>query len=411
VTSTSPYAWRPGDAWLDARIETRPSPGTARAPATPAGAALARVYAVFPSAIRLSCGIAVAAVALVVRTPNVNVPLLAVVVAVLTVWAVVFYRRAVRRGASARLVLADLALTIACCLLMPYLVAPAVLPGGVSWIAVLASTSVIVCQFALPTWAGVTAGITVTAAYAYGAVAAGGPDEALAHAIILLLQTVFAAGLVYLTLRSSRAADRTFADFERTEKEAVIARAAREAERRQNRDLHDTVLSTLTIVGLGAVGPHSRALRARAAADLRALTDPARVTVADPYAPVALDGRLARVVDGVPIPVTESLEPCAVPLIAAEAIADSAAAALSNVARHAPGAPAWLRLHRAGATVVVDVIDAGPGFDPTGIPSHRYGIRESIVGRMATVGGTATIDAAPGRGARIRLEWTDGRRA
>ena len=187
----------------------------------------------------------------------------------------------------------------------------------------------------------------------------------------------------------------------------MIARAAREAERRQNRDLHDTVLSTLTIVGLGAVGPYSRALRARAAADLQALIDPARVAVADPLSRVALDARLQRVLDAMPMRVTESLEPCTVPLVAAEGIADSAAAALSNVARHAPDAAAWLRLHRAGNTVVVEVIDAGPGFDPGRIPTHRYGLRESIVGRMASIGGAALVDSAPGRGTRIRLEWTD----
>lgn len=407
-TSTSGDPLPHSNTWLDARIETRSTfTGTAHAPATPAGGALARVYAVFPAAIRLSCGIAVALVALVVRTPPVNVPLLATVVTVLTVWSLVFYRRAVKNGASARLVVVDLGLTVATCLLMPWLVTPDLLPGGVSWIAVLASTSVIVCQFALPTWAGVLAGVVVTVAYVIGANWTGSPEEAGAHAVILLFQTVFGAGLVYLTMRSSRAADRAFAAYERSQKEAVIARAAREAERRQNRDLHDTVLSTLTIVGLGAVGPYSRALRARAAADLQALIDPARVAVADPLSRVALDARLQRVLDAMPMRVTESLEPCNVPLVAAEGIADSAAAALSNVARHAPDAAAWLRLHRAGNTVVVEVIDAGPGFDPGRIPTHRYGLRESVVGRMASIGGAALVDSAPGRGTRIRLEWTD----
>lgn len=330
-----------------------------------------------------------------------------VVVAGLTVWAVVFYRRTVRSGVSVGLAVGDLILTAACCLLMPYLVAPAVLPGGVSWIAVLASTSVIVCQFALPTWAGVLAGLGITIVYAVGAMWANNEEEAIAHAIILLLQTIFASGLVYLTMRSSAVADRAFAAYQRVVHEAVIARAAREAERRQNRDLHDTVLSTLTIVGLGGVGSRSRALRARASADLHTLTDPARTAVLDPHALVPLDERLQQMLDAAPIAVTESLEPCLVPLVAAEAIADSAAAALSNVVRHAPGAAAWIRLHRAGPTVVVEVIDAGPGFDPTHIPPYRYGLRESIVGRMAAVGGVVSIDTAPGRGSRIRLEWTD----
>ena len=55
--------------------------------------------------------------------------------------------------------------------------------------------------------------------------------------------------------------------------------------------------------------------------------------------------------------------------------------------------------------LVVEVADDGPGFDPATVPAHRYGLRESIHGRMATVGGRAEVTSAPGAGTRIRLEW------
>ncbi len=77
------------------------------------------------------------------------------------------------------------------------------------------------------------------------------------------------------------------------------------------------------------------------------------------------------------------------------------------MARHAPGASTLLRLRRLAGTVAVEVIDDGPGFDPAAVPAHRYGLREAVRGRMATVGGRADIDSAPGRGTRIRLEWSD----
>ncbi|MET8837871.1 hypothetical protein ABZV78_28715, partial [Micromonospora sp. NPDC004540] len=50
--------------------------------------------------------------------------------------------------------------------------------------------------------------------------------------------------------------------------------------------------------------------------------------------------------------------------------------------------------------------DDGPGFDPASVPAHRYGLRESIHGRMSTVGGRAEVTSAPGAGTRIRLEWS-----
>jgi signal transduction histidine kinase len=59
--------------------------------------------------------------------------------------------------------------------------------------------------------------------------------------------------------------------------------------------------------------------------------------------------------------------------------------------------------------VLVEIEDAGIGFDPATVPAHRYGLRGSIHERMATVGGRAEIASAPGAGTRVRLEWRDGR--
>jgi signal transduction histidine kinase len=386
-----------------------PEPPDVEPTANPAGDALARVYAVFPAAIRLSCGIAVAIVALAVRVPPVEAVPLAIAVVVLTIWSVVFYRVTVARGILARVVLVDLALTIGACLAMRVLVAPDVMPGGVSWVAVLASTSIVTAQFALRVLHGSILGLTVAVAYTVGAIIADQPSEGYTHSAVLVVQTFLVAGLVYLTRRSARAADSVFSAYERSQREAVISRAAREAERKQNRDLHDTVLSTLTMVGLGGVATQSPMLRSRAASDLRTLFDPARRPVLDPTAKVSLDERLRQVVERYEgYPLTAALESCLVPSSVVDALAESADAALSNVVRHAEGSVAWLRLHRTRDSVVVEVIDVGPGFDMTDIPPHRYGIRESIMARMASVGASARIDTAPGNGTRIQLEWVDG---
>ncbi|MFG1720889.1 sensor histidine kinase [Micromonospora chalcea] len=383
-----------------------PLPGSP--PARPAGEAFALIFTTFPAVLRLTCGLVGAVVALSVRTPPVRVALLIPAVVVLTAWSVWYAWRAFRHGIDGPLVAGDVALTTAAAFAVPWLVAPEVLPGEASWIAVLASSTVINTQATAPARWSVPAGLLVTAAYVTGATLAGNPVEARAHAGTLLVQTGSTAVMTAVMRRRIGRADAAFADYQRLSHEAVVARAAREAERRHNRDLHDTVLGTLTMVGLGAV-PDSATLRERCAHDLRTLTALAGARTAGAAGEADLDERLREVLAGMSEPaVTATLEPCRLPAEVATALADSAAAALANVARHAPGVAASLRLAREGSAVVVEVADDGPGFDPATVPAHRYGLRESIHGRMATVGGRAVVTSAPGAGTRIRLEWSDG---
>ncbi|SCL39064.1 Signal transduction histidine kinase [Micromonospora rhizosphaerae] len=374
----------------------------------PAGGAFTLIFTAIPALLRVTCGLVGAVVALAVRTPPVRVALLVPVVIALTAWSVWYAVRALRRGVGGPLVVGDVALTTSACLLLPWLVAPEVLPGEGSWLAVLASTTVINAQATAPARWSVPAGLLVTAAYAVGAADAGNPVEARTHAATLLVQTGCAAMMTAVMRRRIDRADRAFADYQRLDREAVVARTAREAERRQNRDLHDTVLATLTMIGLGAVPGPSPALRDRCTADLRTLTAPADARSAPPAGPVALDDRLRTVLARLPeLPVTAALQPCTVPAEVAEALAESVAAALSNVVRHAPGTNVTLRLARVADAVVVEVADDGPGFDPATVPAHRYGLRESIRGRMTTAGGRAEVASAPGAGTRVRLEWPD----
>ncbi|MEQ4301684.1 ATP-binding protein [Plantactinospora sp. B6F1] len=380
----------------------------------PAASALGWVYTIFPALLRLTCGIACAVPALAVRTPPVSTPLLVGVVGLLTAWSVLFAAMVVRWRRPAPAMAVDILLTVGTCLLVRDVVAAEVLPGEVSWVAIQSSTSVIVAQFILPTARSVPAGLLVAVAYGIGVHLAGNDTEAVGHAITLTVQTGCAAALAGVARRSSRLADAAFAAYQQTALAALTARAARAAERQQNRDLHDTVLSTLTVVGLGAVPARSPMLRERAAADLRTLAGLAGnqpVVAPEPAAEVrliALDERLRALLGRLPeLRASAALEPCEVPAPVAEAVTHSTGEALSNVLRHAPGASASVRLCHSGGTVAVEVVDDGPGFDPEAVPRHRYGLRESVHGRMATVGGRAEVSSAPGRGTRIRLEWSD----
>ncbi len=49
------------------------------------------------------------------------------------------------------------------------------------------------------------------------------------------------------------------------------------------------------------------------------------------------------------------------------------------------------------------VRDRGRGFDPDAVPADRKGLAESIRGRMARRGGTATVRTAPGEGTEVAL--------
>jgi signal transduction histidine kinase len=92
----------------------------------------------------------------------------------------------------------------------------------------------------------------------------------------------------------------------------------------------------------------------------------------------------------------------------AETTAELAAAvreALSNVDKHAPGAQAWVLLEDLGGEVVVTVRDDGPGI-PEGQLERaeaegHLGVAKSIRGRVRELGGTITLDTAPGTG----TEW------
>ena len=76
-------------------------------------------------------------------------------------------------------------------------------------------------------------------------------------------------------------------------------------------------------------------------------------------------------------------------------------------------APAWVLVERLGDDVLVSVRDEGPGIAPGRLErargEGRLGVSESVCGRMADLGGTATLVTAPGQGAEWELMLPLGR--
>jgi signal transduction histidine kinase len=323
----------------------------------------------------------------------------------LALWTLAYGLVAVRRGLVPWLVVADLVVTAAAGLVIGELVPVERVTLGATWVGILLTVCVMGVGLAWPAWASVPAGLAVTAAYVVGCRLAGAPEAGTGHAFVVVTQVVAVAAVMALVRRARTAADAAFVEAQAARLRASIERSRRADERRQLVLLHDTALATLTMVGAGAITASSPRLRERAARDVAAF-DGLR-GIPDPKS-VRLDERLATVARDVPASVTVTVDatPCVVPGQVAEAFLGGVEEALANVVRHSGSDRAVLAVEAAGDRIVVRVVDHGRGFDPEGVPAHRYGVRDSIAARMRGVGGTARVASAPGRGTEWVMQWS-----
>ena len=190
---------------------------------------------------------------------------------------------------------------------------------------------------------------------------------------------------------------------------AATAQAALAERERLARSIHDGVLQVLGLVhraGRDAGGEWGRLAAAAAEQEerLRALITSTPVT-----GPTA--GDLAASLRGLRAPgVTVSTPAAPVPVSAhvAGQLTGAVRAALANVEQHAgPDARAWVLLEEDRDALRVTVRDDGAGFTPERLAAAaaqgRLGVARSVRGRIADLGGTCTITAAPGQGTLIEM--------
>jgi signal transduction histidine kinase len=103
--------------------------------------------------------------------------------------------------------------------------------------------------------------------------------------------------------------------------------------------------------------------------------------------------------------VAVTVQACSVSQEVGDAFEGAVDEALRNVADHARTTAAALTLVAFDGQVVAEVSDRGRGFDPDAPPGHHFGVRESIVGRMSSIDGHASVKSAPGAGTVWTLEW------
>jgi signal transduction histidine kinase len=365
----------------------------------PSDRALAGLAAQYAVALRLGSAVVDAVVGPLAATAGVSAWWLYPVVAGLCGWSVVFAWVVRRDGLTWRIAVPDAVVIAVVVAAQRHVVPAGMIADATTWMLPLASTSVFILQLALrPVYSLPAAGV-ITAVYVAGVRHPAGEW-------FLVLQAVVTAALMTLVRNGGRSADVVIAAGREAEQEMRAEAARRADERQQHRQLHDTILSTLTMIAAGAFAGPSPALSAQAAGDLDVL----RVL---PEAPGPASGdagdlcaRLAEVLAQA-APLRARLTPAAVslpPAVAGE-VAACVAEALRNVARHAGTGQAHVRVRGGDGWVIVEIADEGRGFDPQSLPASRRGIRESIAGRMLAAGGTGVVSSQLGAGTTVVLRW------
>jgi signal transduction histidine kinase len=369
--------------------------------AGPSDQALHRLAGWYAIALRLGGAVLLTAAAVLAATKLTSGWWLGAPLTVLFLWSAVFAWRVRRSGLTPAIVLMDAAAISALALVQQHLVPAVLIKDDTTWMLPLACTSVYILQIALRPWLGLPAAAIVVIAYGIGA-------GHLTAAWLLIVETIVAAGLVAVIRGGARQADVVVAAGLETERQIRVQEARRADEREQHRQLHDTVLSTLTMVAAGAFAQPSRALTAHAARDLQVLRALAVApAVTDGQVPLTdLRPKLEQVVASTDdLAVRLKLAPVTLPSPVTDQLVACVGEALRNVERHAGTGQADVTVTGGAGWAVVKIADSGCGFDPAATPPSRWGIRESITGRMLAAGGRAAIASRPGAGTTVTVSW------
>lgn len=190
-------------------------------------------------------------------------------------------------------------------------------------------------------------------------------------------------------------------------------RAEAEAERRERirieerervaARLHDSVLQTLALIQREPDGERAQSLARRQDRELRAWLYGGE----DPGAPTTLGAALRAAVGEI-----EDAYDVGVGLVQAadlpldpvlDTLVEAAREAITNAAKHAGVEQINVLVRVSPRQVSIFVDDRGTGFDPDAVPADRRGLRDSIRARLARVGGSVSLDTAPGAGTDIEL--------
>jgi signal transduction histidine kinase len=209
--------------------------------------------------------------------------------------------------------------------------------------------------------------------------------------LVILTGVALATAPIWRRLLDSRSEER--AARVRSEERASVAA-----------HLHDSVLQTLALIQRHA--DDQQAVSRLARSQEREL----RAWLYDPKV-VREGGTWAGLVAGMVADVESDHALIVDPVVVGDAPIDDELAALGaatretlvNAAKHSGATAADLYTEVTPERVSVFVRDRGKGFDPETVPDDRRGLRDSVSGRLARLGGTAEFRSAPGEGTEVEL--------
>ncbi|WP_188192859.1 MacS family sensor histidine kinase [Nonomuraea sp. SYSU D8015] len=291
----------------------------------------------------------------------------------------------------------DLLVTMGCLLATPYVQgslqgAAGTMPVPATWVAgpVLA-------------WAvhaGRRAGAVAAAVVAAGDLwLVRAPDEPVVvnGAVLLFLAGVVVGHVAQLARQAEERMQR-----------AIEMEAAQRERDRLARDIHDSVLQVLALVQRRGrqIGGEAAELGRLAGEQEAALRELIAVRPA-PSGTTDLRSLLLRHASP-EVTVSTPATPLLLPAEAAGELAAAVKAALDNVRAHCgPQARAWVLAESGEGTVTVSIRDDGPGIPEGRLDEARadgrLGVAESILGRVAELGGQVSIVSVPGQGTEVEI--------
>lgn len=234
------------------------------------------------------------------------------------------------------------------------------------------------------------------------------------------LTTAVAVVVVLVVGRGLAATQRELGALDEALVAADVESRRRAADRELDRRLHDTVLSTLSLLAQPVPGLPADPVRQRCRADRDVLLMPAA-----PAATVAVEEHKPRDADGGPFAAQLDVPGIDVHVHGAAAtqlgrllsppraaaVTAAVREAVENARRHSGAPQVDVIVLRDVEDLLVQVVDDGCGFDPDTVPAERLGLRESIIGRTRDVGGRAEITSRRGAGTSVTIRVpasTDG---
>lgn len=203
----------------------------------------------------------------------------------------------------------------------------------------------------------------------------------------------------------------------RAARDEMLADVRRVFEQRATALLHDTVLNQLAVI-TSTSGELSPAVRAAIRADLETIVGQEWFDVeqGDPAGQAGSPGRaggrsrrLQAIIDDAAageVRVELTGDEAMLDALDSEAFDEFARAigqCIANVRRHAEVDTADVILGAGADEVSAMVIDGGRGFALDARTDGRLGVGTSIVGRLETIGGSATVWSQPGKGTSVLL--------